>query len=184
MVNMMLQLKLLILITEMAASGFIMIQKKDRDKHSIEVTCGNSNKWKKATVTLSDAYFGDRGKTNSDFSIRSTNNGNVIFAVVELSRPKNFDNAIIQSQSLAATGSGGSEAQLSITNDITANKKGLWIYPNPVQEIFSAQLKDNSNITDIEVYSQAGQLLLQRKTSATIVRMHKRELVLQQEFIM
>lgn len=57
------------------------------NKTSIKVTCTNTGLWKKATVTLTDAYFGNRGFNNSDFSIRASTPENVIFSVVELSRP-------------------------------------------------------------------------------------------------
>ncbi|HRI19428.1 MAG TPA: T9SS type A sorting domain-containing protein, partial [Panacibacter sp.] len=56
------------------------------DKPSILVTGTKTNKWKKASVTLTDAYFGNRGLSASDFSIRSSNNKKAIFSVVELSR--------------------------------------------------------------------------------------------------
>ncbi len=147
--------------------------KTSNDKHAIQIKCGTSNKWKKATVTLSDAYFGNRGQNGSDFSIRSTNNKNVIFSVVELSRPKNF--TTLASQSLTAN-TATNDTQLLITNNITANKNGLLIYPNPVQETFSVQLKDNSIITEIVMYNEAGQLLLQRTTSGTITHLHRNEL--------
>jgi len=58
------------------------------DNHpSITVICGNSGLWKKVSVTLTDAYFGNRCINSSDFYIKSTNNENVIFAVAELTRP-------------------------------------------------------------------------------------------------
>lgn len=57
------------------------------NRSSIKVTCTNTGLWKKATVTLTDAYFGNRGLYGSDFSIRASTAQNVIFSVVELSRP-------------------------------------------------------------------------------------------------
>lgn len=54
---------------------------------SITVTCKNSGQWKKASVTLSDAYFGNRGKNGSDFYIKNTGSENVIFSIAELTRP-------------------------------------------------------------------------------------------------
>ncbi|MEP7319465.1 MAG: T9SS type A sorting domain-containing protein, partial [Panacibacter sp.] len=58
------------------------------DKQSVLTTCTNSGTWKKAAVTISDAYFGNRGLNGADFYIKSVNSYNVLFSVVELSRPK------------------------------------------------------------------------------------------------
>ena len=58
------------------------------DKQSVVTTCTNSGTWKKAAVTLTDAYFGNRGFNGADFYIKSINNLNVIFSTVELGRPK------------------------------------------------------------------------------------------------
>jgi len=88
-------------------------------------------------------------------------------------RPKNF--TTLASQSFTAN-TATNDTQLLITNNITANKNGLLIYPNPVQETFSVQLKDNSIITEIVMYNEAGQLLLQRTTSGTITHLHRNEL--------
>lgn len=57
------------------------------DKPSISVTCTNTNLWKKASVTLWDAYLGNRGSNSSDFYIQNTGSENVIFQIVELVRP-------------------------------------------------------------------------------------------------
>lgn len=57
------------------------------NKASVNVVCGNTKTWKKKTIQLTDAYFGNRGTRNSDFYIKSTNSTNVIFSTVELSRP-------------------------------------------------------------------------------------------------
>jgi hypothetical protein len=62
-------------------------QQNNTDQPSIAVTCANSGIWKKASITLNDAYFGNRGINGSDFYIKSTNSKNVIFSLVELSRP-------------------------------------------------------------------------------------------------
>jgi hypothetical protein len=59
----------------------------DTNKPALAVTCKNTGLWKKASVTLTDAYFGKRGKTGSDFYIKSTGTENVLFSVVELARP-------------------------------------------------------------------------------------------------
>ena len=57
------------------------------NKQSIIIVCSNSGKWKTASITLYDAYFGNRASNGSDFYIRALNAQNVIFSVVELSRP-------------------------------------------------------------------------------------------------
>lgn len=62
--------------------------KTGSDKASVSVTCGNTKTWKKKTIVLSDAYFGNRSTRKSDFYIKSTNSNNVIFSIVELSRPQ------------------------------------------------------------------------------------------------
>ena len=53
---------------------------------SVTVTGTKTNKWKKVSFTLTDCYFGNRGPSASDFSIRSLNSKRVIFSIVELSR--------------------------------------------------------------------------------------------------
>ena len=60
--------------------------KNNANNSSITVICSNTNVWKKASVTLKDAYFGNRGTNGSDFFIKNTGDNNVIFSVVELSR--------------------------------------------------------------------------------------------------
>jgi hypothetical protein len=145
--------------------------KNGTDKASIEVTCGSTNNWKKATVTLSDAYFGNRGQSGSDFSIRSTNNRDVIFSVVELSRPANFANAI---SSHALTSS--SNAQITPKDQSVQYNSELFINPNPVASQFYIELKNHGIITDIEIYNQAGQLILHKKASGTRVCIQKNEI--------
>lgn len=62
------------------------------NKPSATITCTNTGLWKKASVTLNDAYFGNRGTNASDFSIRNSGNSDIIFAVVELTRPSENSN--------------------------------------------------------------------------------------------
>jgi hypothetical protein len=142
--------------------------KSANNKRSIQITCGSSNKWKKASVTLSDAYFGNRGQNGSDFSLRSTNNKNVIFSLVELSRPKNFANASAQSFT----------ASQAVNNvyDTNATKAVLLADPNPVKENFSIFVKDNSMITDVLVYDASGQLILRKKVSASRIQISRKEI--------
>lgn len=61
--------------------------KNNGNKSSVVVTCNNTNLWKKATIALRDAYFGNRSINSSDFYIKNVGNSNVIFSVIELSRP-------------------------------------------------------------------------------------------------
>lgn len=58
------------------------------NKASVKVTCANTRTWKKTTTVLSDAYFGNRCTRNADFYIKNAGTGNVIFSMVELSRPE------------------------------------------------------------------------------------------------
>ncbi|HRI20038.1 MAG TPA: SprB repeat-containing protein, partial [Panacibacter sp.] len=64
--------------------------KAGSDKQSKVFTCTNSGAWKKASVTLPDAYFDNRGLKGADFYIKSINSQNVIFSIIELTRP-NWD---------------------------------------------------------------------------------------------
>jgi hypothetical protein len=87
------------------------------NKSSITVTCANTNLWKKASVTISNAYFGNRSINGSDFYIKNTGAENVIFSIVELARPNensnyvgyyvsapvSFDTVCVNSISLAKT---------------------------------------------------------------------------------
>jgi hypothetical protein len=57
------------------------------DKPSVAIAVTNTGIWKKASVTLYDAYFGNRASGSSDFYISAANNQNVLFSIVELSRP-------------------------------------------------------------------------------------------------
>ena len=124
------------------------------DKASVQVTCANTNTWKKATVTLTDAYFENRGPSTSDFSIRSTNSNNVMFSVVELSRPANF---------------ASSKPVMAINNTASATENtqnnSLIISPNPVTSQFNIELKNHGTITEIAVYNTQGKLLLNKKIS-------------------
>lgn len=67
------------------------------NRASVNVKCGNTKTWKKKTIVLKDAYFGNRGTRTSDFYIKSTGSANVIFSVVELSRPIQSDKGFFSS---------------------------------------------------------------------------------------
>lgn len=58
------------------------------DNLATQINCTNSNKWKRTSILLNDAYFGDRGTKGSDFYLKNMGTENVIFSIVELSRPK------------------------------------------------------------------------------------------------
>jgi hypothetical protein len=58
------------------------------NKAALTVTCTNTGLWIKAGITVNDAYFGKRGSNGSDFYIKSTGTENVLFSVVELTRPR------------------------------------------------------------------------------------------------
>ena len=63
--------------------------KGNNNKNSITVNCTNTNKWKKTSVTLNDAYFGNGSINSADFYIKNTGSENVIFSLVEFSRSGN-----------------------------------------------------------------------------------------------
>lgn len=143
------------------------------DKASISITCNNTNTWKKAVVTLTDAYFGNRGPSTSDFSIRSTNTKNVMFSVVELSRPSNFTSA---APGIAAVSASGITDDAVSNSSISQNIKGIFINPNPVIDKFFITLKDGSSITSVEMYNQLGQVVLRKTVSGTQVTVQRNEI--------
>ncbi|MEP6844891.1 MAG: T9SS type A sorting domain-containing protein [Panacibacter sp.] len=59
----------------------------NKDKPSISVKGTNSKLWKRASVTINDAYLGNGAENNADFYIKNTGTENVIFSTVELRRP-------------------------------------------------------------------------------------------------
>jgi hypothetical protein len=59
----------------------------DANKASISVTCTGTNIWKTASITIEDAYFGNRGLKGADFYIKSMSSENVLFSLIELERP-------------------------------------------------------------------------------------------------
>jgi hypothetical protein len=65
------------------------------NKLAATVTCTNSGTWKKRTVTLNDAYCGNKSVYGSDFYIKNAGNENVIFSTVELSRKEQPDAGLI-----------------------------------------------------------------------------------------
>jgi hypothetical protein len=67
----------------------------DTKKASVKVTCGNTGKWKKSKIVLSQANFGNKSVNKSDFYIKNTGTENVIFSMVELSRPPLADTGFI-----------------------------------------------------------------------------------------
>jgi hypothetical protein len=57
------------------------------DKGSVKIKCANTKVWKRASITLNDAYMGNRGLYSSDFYIKNAGSENVIFSIVEFRRP-------------------------------------------------------------------------------------------------
>lgn len=62
------------------------------NKASLQVTCTNTKLWKRASLTINDAYFGNRGFNTADFYIKNTGTENVIFSIVEIRQP--YDNEV------------------------------------------------------------------------------------------
>lgn len=67
------------------------------NKVAAKITCTNTLTWKKASFTLNDAYFGNTGTRGSDFYIKNAGSSNVVFSVVELSRPQQTADGFIAS---------------------------------------------------------------------------------------
>lgn len=142
------------------------------DKSSVSVSCGNTNQWKKETITLNNAYFGNRGPNASDFSLRSTNSSqNVIFSVIELARPSNF--ASKRSKSTALTSVNNA---LEKTSSAAEDNDQLIVSPNPVSAQFYVQTKDNQPIKQVLIYNLAGQLILQKQVSGLRISINRNEL--------
>jgi hypothetical protein len=138
--------------------------KTGSDKASTSVSCTNTNKWKKMTITLSNAYFGNKGPKGSDFSIRSTSNTqDVIFSVVELSRPSNFASKL--NQSAIVSSSSVNNQVTGIKND-SYSKDQLLVSPNPATDQFNIQTKNNQLIKQVIVLNQSGQVILRKQVSA------------------
>lgn len=77
--------------------------KNDVNKPSIQVSCNNTKAWKKISVALTDAYFGNRAANGSDFYVKNTGTENVIFTLVELKRAtSDFSNVGIIASPMAA----------------------------------------------------------------------------------
>jgi hypothetical protein len=63
--------------------------KENSNSASLAVSCTNTNTWKKASITINDAYFSNLSANGSDFYIKNTGSENVIFTLVEISRAGN-----------------------------------------------------------------------------------------------
>ena len=73
------------------------------DKEGLSIQCNNTGYWKTASVTLYDAYFGQRASRQSDFYIKNNGEENVIFELIEFARPDSIhSNVGIHTSSLAA----------------------------------------------------------------------------------
>ena len=142
--------------------------KTGNDIVATSVTCKNTNKWKKATVTLNNAYFGNRGPKSSDFSIRSGSSSNVIFSIVELSRPANFANAAASQSTTVSS--------FKIDSASTQNGRNLVVTPNPVYDQFYVQVNNDQQIKQVIIYNQSGQAVLQKQVSGSRILLSKNEI--------
>lgn len=100
------------------------------DKEALSVQCNNTGYWKTASVTLYDAYFGQRAERQSDFYIKNNGDENVIFELVEFARPDSLQSNIgIHTSPLASFDTvcinSNSLKSFSVTGDFMNN--------NPVQ---------------------------------------------------
>lgn len=142
--------------------------KKNANSQTAVIKLTNTNKWKKASFTLKDAYFGNRGLNKSDFSIRNAGNSDVIFSVVELARPtiKSVRNMGANEQSAAS---------VSIKNEQPENK-AISIMPNPVQYQFSVQLSDFSEMGSIQIFDLSGRTVYQKEVKSQKTTISKSEI--------
>ncbi|CAN5233648.1 hypothetical protein BH11BAC6_BH11BAC6_15570 [soil metagenome] len=134
------------------------------------ITCLNTNLWKTAKIVLNDAYFGNRAPNASDFSIRSGNNQNIMFSVVELSRASNFASKAAAVQSIATD---PVVSKSTAVNNAAATLT-LTINPNPVQDQFYVELK-NTEIKELIIYNQFGLQVLHKQVSGSRILLRKQE---------
>jgi len=59
----------------------------DREKTALAVQNQDTGRWKQASVTLSDAFFGNRGPRAADLVLVNTSKQNTLFHMIEVSRP-------------------------------------------------------------------------------------------------
>lgn len=145
--------------------------RKNANTATPKINLSNTNKWKKASIILSDAYFGNRGLNKSDFSIRSSSNTNVIFSIVEVSRresnpkrkprrPKRKMDASFQSSSL----------------ETTPGVSNLMIAPNPVVNSFVLSLPGNKETVQVQVFDLSGKPVYQNQMSGSQITISKHQI--------
>lgn len=105
--------------------------KDNTSKGSITINCTNTNTWKKASITLSDAYFGNLSANGADFYIKNTGTENVIFSLVELTRSSN----------------GISGSTLFYSSALNFDTVCISSSPEPIQTSVTGQYLDNSPVT-------------------------------------
>ncbi len=142
--------------------------KKNANAKSVQVNLTNTNKWKKASITLRDAYFGNRGVNKSDFSIRSTSNNNIIFSIVELSRgeakterKKKRRNAAVQTSNMQAE---------------ATTENAVMVAPNPVINNFTLRLKESKESAQVQIYDLSGKLVYQNRISGSEINISKQQI--------
>lgn len=59
-------------------------------KTAYTLTKANSGQWKEKIVTLTDAYFGNRGINSSDIMLVNTDSENDIFHLIEVTRTEGY----------------------------------------------------------------------------------------------
>lgn len=141
--------------------------KRNANATSTTVKLSNTNKWKKATFKLSDAYFGNRGLNKSDFSLRNAGKGNVIFSIVELARPTTKS---------AKFQAGGDQADAVAVAENRPAKTELSIMPNPVQFQFNLSLKDNREMKSVTIFDLSGKPVFERVVNAPRITISKSEI--------
>lgn len=146
--------------------------KKNANTATPKINLTNTNKWKKATIRLNDAYFGNRGLNKSDFSVRSSSNDDIIFSIVELSRaevgprrkrrkPKGKMDASLQ----------GHESQLK-----SKTHGSIAIVPNPVVNQFNLTLPQYVEMAEMQVYDASGKLVFNSKITGSHITVSRQQI--------
>ena len=142
--------------------------KGNKNKASVTVTCSNTSKWKKAVITLQDANFANRGKSASDFSIRSTGKKqDIIFSVIELSRPA----TALAAKAITMNENASTEVSQNIENKTAV----LLVSPNPAHQTFFVQSAGGEPIEQLSIYNAAGRRVLQKNVAALRIAVNKSE---------
>lgn len=112
------------------------------NKSALSVTNTNTGKWKSATFSLEDGYFGNRGPSGSDISLVNADSNDNIFHMLEVSR---------------------SESSTTHVNDQRISEISLECFPNPFnphsQQLAIMSLNDIDKEAGIVIRNLHGQAI-------------------------